>query len=181
MKTLVTFILIILVDVLTIGCSKDNGEPHKTLGTAVAVDHDEHGAEGNENRPNELELPPNLLHLLQQEMQQIESGMHLLLNHLSKGEANKAANIAMKIHNSFILKQSLSPQELQQLISLLPTGFVHMDRAFHSQAKKLAQAAERHDFAAGMKIYGKMAQACVSCHEQFAQERFPGLTIKSVN
>lgn len=175
MKILVTFFLTILMAILAIGCSKDNGEPHKTLGTAVAVDRDEHGAAGNENRPDELALPANLLHLLQQEMQQIESGMQLLLDYLARGEAQNAADIAMQIHDSFILKQSLSQQELQQLVSILPTGFVHMDRAFHSNAKKLAEAAQQNDFTTSIKIYGDRAQACVSCHAQYAPEKFPGL------
>lgn len=175
MKNIVVFSLTVLLAILTVKCSKDNSEPPQTLETAVKSDHDKHAAAVGENRPDKLELPENLLNVLTQEMQQIESGMQLLLDYLARGEADKAENIAMKIHNSFILKQSLSPQELQQLISLLPTGFVQMDRAFHGQAKELAQTVQRQDFAAGIKIYGEMTQACVSCHQQYAQEKFPGL------
>lgn len=174
-----TFILIIFMVILTNGCSKDNGEPHKASESTVAAGHDEHGASGNENRPDELKLPENLLQLLQQEMQQIESGMQLLLNYLSRGDAKNAADISMQIHNSFILKQSLSKEQLQQLVSLFPTGFIHMDRAFHGQAKKLSEAVAQNDFTTSIKIYGDMVQACVSCHQQYAQDKFPGLVTQS--
>ncbi len=180
MKTFITFSLIIFVAILTNGCSKDNSEPHNASESAVAANHDEHGISGNENRPDELKLPEDLLHLLQQEMQQIESGMQLLLDHLSRGEAQNAADIAMQIHDSFILKQSLSKEQLQHLVSLLPTGFIHMDRAFHGQAKKLSEAVQQNDFTTSIKIYGDMAQACVSCHQQYAQDKFPGLVTQNI-
>lgn len=156
-------------------CSQDAKQPAPATETTTELSHDAVSSDQEHNRSTQIDLPPNFRSVLQQEMQEIESGVQLLLNHLARGEAQNAADIAMQIHKSFILKQSLSPEELQQLVSLLPAGFVRMDRAFHSNARKLAEAARQNDFTTGIKIYGEMVQACVSCHTQYAIEKFPGL------
>lgn len=169
-----SFLLTATILMVTGGCSKNKEQPASKMSGELS--HDSGSRIQEQNQPTQLHLPPNLLSVLQQEMQQVESGMQLLLDYLTRGEAQNAADIAMQIHDSFILKQSLSQEELQQLVSLLPTGFVHMDRAFHGYAKKLAEAAQQNDFAASIKIYGDMAQACVSCHAQYAAEKFPGFS-----
>ncbi len=122
-----------------------------------------------------LQLPPEFQTLLRREMRQIETGMQALLAHLAQGKADKAEAMARRIHNSFILKQELSKQELKQLVKLLPDDFVKRDRAFHNRAKKLARAAGGKNLQAGTKIFGEMVAGCVGCHSRYATNRFPGL------
>ncbi len=162
--------------IAALGCSHDekkNGHQHAAAEQVAEAGHAHGGGTADDDRPQQLALPPKLQNVLRQEMQQIEAGMHLLLSHLSNGRAPEAAAVAHKIHASFILEQALAPEELQQLAALLPAEFLKMDEAFHGNAQKLAAAAEQKDFATSIKIYGEMAQACVSCHATYAKARFP--------
>lgn len=123
----------------------------------------------------EIKLPPKFKNLLKEEMIQIQDAMQRLVPLLATGNT-EAADLAVQIHNSFILKKSLSKEELKELISLLPKGFVKLDRAFHTNAKDLAAAVRKNDFITGGKIYGEMVSGCISCHSHYASQMFPGLT-----
>jgi len=132
----------------------------------------------NENeitKTEEVKLPPKFKNLLKEEMLQIQDAMQQLVPFLATGNT-KAADLAEQIHNSFILKKSLSKEELQELISLLPKGFVKLDKAFHSKANDLAAAVRKNDFITGGEIYGEMVSGCISCHSHYALQKFPGLT-----
>ncbi|NIS38100.1 hypothetical protein GWN91_02770, partial [Candidatus Saccharibacteria bacterium] len=120
-----------------------------------------------------LQLPHHLLIVLRQEMRKIEVGMGQLLSNLAQGRGIEAEKIARNIHDSFILKQELSKEDLEQLISLLPKLFVKLDRGFHQSALEVAEAAGQNQFAKAIVSYSEMAQACVNCHSQFATHRFP--------
>jgi len=126
-------------------------------------------------RSQQIQLPERLMSVLRKEMQLIEAGMGQLLSHLAQGKANEAVTVAQNIHDSFILKRNLSPEELQQLVRLLPKSFVLMDHDFHGKAQKLATAAQHGDFATAIQLYGDMSRACVSCHALYAAGRFPML------
>ncbi|MBD3225661.1 MAG: hypothetical protein GF313_13110 [Caldithrix sp.] len=130
-------------------------------------------AETQDTTMEGLDLPVEFQTLLRQEMRQIEKGMKHLLTDLVRGRPNQAERMAQRIHNSFILKQQLSKQELKQLIKLLPDEFVRRDRIFHKQAKQLAEASKENNFQKSAKIYGQMVNGCVGCHSRFAAERFP--------
>jgi cytochrome c556 len=69
----------------------------------------------------------------------------------------------------------LTQDELKELISLLPEGFITMDRAFHGTAGKLSTAAASGDFASAIDHYATMSRACVSCHATYAAKRFPSM------
>lgn len=163
-KKSVTFLtaLILLTNLFCSNTEHDHAKPESVRGA-----HHQTSAQ-------QISLPSPYLDLLRKEMQQIESGMQLLLDYLARGEADKASNIALQIHDSFILKQSLSKEDLQELISLLPQGFVETDRNFHRKAKQLAEEIGRDDFNAAAELYGKMVQECVTCHSQYAKEKFTG-------
>jgi hypothetical protein len=125
--------------------------------------------------PTELNLPPELQILLKKEMVEIQSAMQQLIPLMSQGNSEITAQLAEQIKSSFILKKSLSPEELKQLVQLLPPHFVQLDRTFHGNAGKLAESAKQSDFIESGKIYGTMISACIECHTQFAPERFPNL------
>ena len=138
-------------------------------------DHDSHHSAEGEAAPEELVLPDHLREKLIVEMRAISEGMGVLLTHLSMGDADNTADVAGKIRDTFILKQELSQEELQELIGLLPEGFITMDRAFHGTAGKLSSAAASGDFDSAIEHFTTMSRACVSCHASYAAERFPGL------
>jgi len=166
----------VVVLTTALGCSQEEQAAADQHGQAEKAElaSPAHGGEAaGGDRPLELALPPTLQTALQQEMEQVESGMHALLSHLASGRATEAAAVARKIHDSFILEQALAADELESLEKLLPAAFLELDEAFHSSAAALVAAAERRDVAAGMTIYGELAQACVRCHAKYARTRFP--------
>ena len=126
-------------------------------------------------KSEEVELPPKFKNLLSEEMLQIQDAMQSLVPLLATGNT-EAADLAEQIHNSFILKKSLSKEELQELISSLPKGFVKLDRAFHTKAKDLAATVRNNDFITDGIIYGEMVSGCINCHSHYALKMFPGFT-----
>ena len=147
----------------------------RTLANDPQHDHDSHHRAEGEAPPAELVLPDHLREKLVVEMRAISEGMGVLLTHLSMGDADSSADVAGKIRDTFILKQELSQEELQELISLLPEGFITMDRAFHGTAGKLSASAASGDFDSAIEHFTTMSRACVSCHASYAAKRFPGL------
>ena len=108
-------------------------------------------------------------------MLEIQSAMQQLIPLMAQGNSEKTAQLAEQIKRSFILKKSLSPEKLKQLVQLLPAHFVQLDRTFHSNAGKLAESARQSDFIEIGKIYGAMISECIECHGQFAPKSFPNL------
>lgn len=124
---------------------------------------------------NPFDLPPETARLLRQEMLQLDTGMHTLHSALVRGDGDTAAETAQKIHDSFILKQELSKEELKALVAAVPEDFVERDRAFHKLSAELAEAARAGNFDDAAGLYGRMTDACVGCHTAHAPERFPAL------
>ncbi|KAA3655697.1 MAG: hypothetical protein DWQ10_17045 [Calditrichaeota bacterium] len=160
------YILVALLSVYVLtGCDHHKSDVHDAAHNEVDLSA----------TPAELKLTPQFQDVLKKEMQEIQAAMQVILPLLTKGESEKTAKLADQIHSSFILRQTLSPEELKELVQLLPARFIKMDRAFHAEAAKLATAAREGDFKKSAEIYGVMVNACVSCHTQFAQEQFPDL------
>lgn len=151
------FIVVALIIVI-VGC-----DPHDQ-----EIDH--HAAADSGSRPKVLKLPPRLKKVLLEEMIFLESGMQSLIPSLARRDAKAGERIALKMHGSFILKQSLSSEELKVLVSLLPEEFVKQDRFFHGRAKDLAQAFQKRDFKQAADLYGELTRACVSCHERYVSD-----------
>ncbi len=177
MKQYIKFFLMAALVACLSGCANENSDEEANIAeNAHETDHGE--VHSNGARPEKLELPEHLLTMLRQEMQQIDSGMGILLSALAQGNAEESVQVAEHLHNTFILKQRLSQQDLKQLISLLPAEFVNLDRAFHGNAKKIAEAVKEKNFEAAVNLYSEMAQACVTCHKQYALTRYPNLNHK---
>jgi len=163
MRLPLTFIILLLTLYTMMGCElKDTSE---TAHTETAIS----------DLPTEINLPSEFQDLLNQEMQEIQSAMQQLIPLMAEGNSEKTAQLAEQIKKSFILKKSLSPEKLKQLVELLPAHFVQLDRTFHGNAGKLAESARQSDFNESGKIYGTMISACIECHTQFAPNRFPNL------
>jgi hypothetical protein len=118
-------------------------------------------------------LTPKLQDLLQQEMVSVHEASRDNLTATIEGNDEGVAELAQQIHDSFILKQSMTPEDKADLMAAVPEGFVKMDRAFHELAAELAQAARDQDGARQHETFGRMIEACSACHAQYATDRFP--------
>ncbi len=105
---------------------------------AEAVPH--HPASHAANK--EFRLSPELRQLLVAEMLAVQDGMMCLIPAISSGNWKKMAEIGMKLHDSYIMKQKLSKSQLEELHDSLPEGFQELDHTFHHSAGMLARAAD---------------------------------------
>jgi len=145
---------------------------HITLSKASDVAQHENHA--NEER-SELSLSHDVKVILNQEMNGIEGGMMEIIPAISAGKWETIAKIATKIKDSFILKQKLTQEQMEELHHSLPAEFVEMDQSFHSTAGKLAHAAHQRDGELVNFYFYKLHSKCISCHSKYASERFTDL------
>ena len=90
------------------------------------------------------------------------------------GDFATVAEIASQIKNSYILKQSMTDDQKHELTTKLPESFLLMDQKFHEYAGILEHfAEEEHTELVGF-YYLRLTESCVSCHSQYARNRFPG-------
>lgn len=123
-----------------------------------------------------ISLSADLKTLLNQEMSGIDAGMRTILSAIAAGDWATVADTAIKIKDSFILKQKLTPQQMEELHQSLPADFVKLDQDFHVSAEKLAHAAKQHDAELVNFYFYRLNSQCVGCHSQYAAERFPNLS-----
>lgn len=121
-----------------------------------------------------LPLSPKLRGALVAEMAGLREGVADLSVSLTTGEWDKAAARARRIRDSYIMKQKLSPAELEELHRALPEEFVVLDERFHRHAEALARAASTHDAELALFYFGKMTEGCVACHARFATHALKG-------
>lgn len=120
-------------------------------------------------------LTPKLRDLLRQEMTEVLIASQDILGALATGDHATVAGQAQQIHDSFILQQSLTEQDRQDLMTAVPPEFVELDRAFHETSAELAAAARAEDVGQELSAFDQMTEACTACHGRFASDRFPGL------
>ena len=120
-------------------------------------------------------LSPALRTLLSSEMQALQSGMMSVIPAYVSGNWHEIAHIAGQIKNSYILKQNLTDEQMHELHTTLPADFVNQDQKFHYYAGMLEHAAKNRKVELVGFYYSRMAEACVSCHTQYAGHKFPEL------
>lgn len=130
------------------------------------------GSEG----PVGPKLTPKLKDLIVQEMQLLLQASSEIHAAIVTGDHETVAKQAMKIHDSFIMKRSLTKQDKADLMKAVPPAFVALDAKLHQTAAKLAHAAEQRDVELETVFFAKMTDACVGCHSAYASDRFPSLT-----
>ena len=128
-----------------------------------------------EVNPVSPELTPKLRDLLRKEMLSVEDASKQILSALIAGDDARVADLAQQIHDSFILQQSMTPQDKQDLMSVVSKDFVTRDRAFHQLAASLAEAGRDGNRARQHEQFGQMIDACTACHALYASDRFPKL------
>jgi hypothetical protein len=125
-----------------------------------------------------VDLSPELRELLSQEMRQLQNGMTEILPLYVSGKWAEIAPIASKMEASYILKQSLSEQQMHELHSRLPAAFIELDQQFHYLSGMLEHAATMEKAELVGFYFSKMSENCVNCHTQYATHRFPELAPK---
>ncbi|HDZ73404.1 MAG TPA: hypothetical protein ENH55_11685 [Aurantimonas coralicida] len=123
--------------------------------------------------PVSPKLTDTLRDLLRKEMVSIEDASKQILSALVAGDNARVAELAQRIHDSFILQQSMTPEDRKNLMAAVPKGFVEQDRAFHAISAALTDAARSGDRAQQQEEFGKMIEACSACHAEYATDRFP--------
>ncbi len=132
-------------------------------------------AAAQEVKPVSPDLTPKLRDLLRKEMLSIEGASKDILSALIAGDDARVAELAQQIHDSFILQQSMTPEDREDLMSAVPEDFVSRDQAFHELSATLSKAAREGDRAQQHAEFGRMVEACTACHALYATDRFPDL------
>lgn len=133
------------------------------------------GASVSAAEPVGPKLTPKLRDLLRQEMASVLLASQDILGALAIGDHAAVAKRAQQIHDSFILQQSLTEQDRQDLMAAVPPEFVELDRSFHETSAALAEAARAEDVGQELSAFAQMTEACVACHGRFVADCFPSL------
>ncbi len=138
-------------------------------------DHEDHSMHSEQMGKSQIiEWTPSIHSALVKEMQAITVNYQNLVSALAQGDWKIVAENSHAIYSSFILKQELSQEDMEDLHRILPERFIEMDAKFHDHAKKLAMAAKNHDPELAAIYSGKLMEGCVNCHQSYANKRFPG-------
>lgn len=124
--------------------------------------------------PVSPKLTPKLQDLLRQEMLSINDASQEILAAMVAGDDERVATLAQQIHDSFILRQSMTPEDKADLMATVPDEFVQMDRGLHEVSAELARAARANDRPLQKQHFSRMIDACIACHTRYATDRFAG-------
>ena len=130
-------------------------------------------ASGTEHS-GKLGLSPELNLLLKAEMVELAEGVRVIALSLATADWEELEITSGKMHESYIMKKSLTPTLGAELKERLPHGFKQLDAKFHDRALKLRHAAELKDFELSAFHFSKLVESCAGCHSVYAVERFPG-------
>jgi len=131
--------------------------------------------EGHKNDSGVEMLSLDLRALLSKEMQALQDGMMSIIPAYVSGNWDEIQTTAEKMKNSYILKQSLTESQVQELHSVLPHAFIEKDQRFHYLAGMLAHAAKNKKPELINFYFSEMHESCAGCHAMFATHKFPGL------
>lgn len=144
----------------------------------VSYGKDKHDHERKVDTSGIESLSPELRELLSKEMRALQNGMMSIIPAYASGNWSKIENIGKKIEGSYILKQSITEEQIRELHSLLPESFIKLDQQFHYYSGMLSHAARNRKSELVGFYFSKMNDSCVACHSQFAKHRFHGFLEK---
>ena len=143
------------------------------MATAACYAEATHAREKNAQRQGVEALSPGLRDLLTREMLALQQGMMSVVPAYASGDWKQIEIIAAQIKNSYILQQSLTDKQKEELHSLLPPEFIEKDEHFHYLAGMLEHVAQAKKPELVNFYFSEMNQACADCHAAFAAHRFP--------
>ena len=126
-------------------------------------------------------LTPRLKELVCEEMRQISTAMGVIWTGMVQGDHKTVAEQGILVHNSFIMKRSLTKADKKDLMAAVPPAFLKLDGKFHKLAKKLADAATAHDSELERYYFNRMTETCITCHTAYATNRFPGFGVRQLD
>lgn len=127
----------------------------------------------------EIQLSPPLQQALAHEMLAIQNAMMDMVPSIAAGDWPQVAKLAEQIEGSFIMKQKLSAEQMEELHHVLPPGFIELDQSFHRLAGMLGHVAEAGHVELVSFYFYKLNEGCVGCHSKYAQHRFPAFAAKT--
>jgi hypothetical protein len=131
-------------------------------------------AQTNTQQPSGVsELSQELRTLFSQEMVALKKGLQQITASYIAGDWSTIESTALKMEQSYILRQNLTNQQMHQLHSLLSPAFIKLDGEFHYLAGMLNHAAKMEKVEMIGFYLSKMSETCVSCHSQYAAHKFP--------
>ncbi|MCF6253333.1 MAG: hypothetical protein L3J38_01135 [Thiomicrorhabdus sp.] len=147
---------------------------------AAVFGESDHSHAEHHTAPSGVEsLSQDLRDLLTKEMKFIQTGMMSIIPSYVSGNWKEIEITAGQIKNSYILKQSLSDRQVQELHSSLPKEFIAKDNQFHYLAGMLEHAAKSKKPELVNFYFSEMNKSCVSCHSVFATHKFPNFKEKA--
>jgi hypothetical protein len=140
---------------------------------AAAADdgHRDHAAE----RSGVAALSTPLREALAQEMVALQNGMMSIIPAFASGDWALVAETGKQMEQSYIMKQALSAEQLDELHHVLPPQFLELDAQFHYLAGMLSHAAGNRKPELAAFYFSRMLETCTACHARFATEKFPAL------
>ena len=138
----------------------------------------EHGQPGHLSAVESLS--PRLRELLTQEMQALQQGMISIIPAYVSGNWAEIERVAVKMKDSYILKQRLSDEQVTELHTLLPESFLQLDERFHYLSGMLNHAAKNRKAELVGFYFSRLGESCVNCHSQFAIHRFPAFAAENI-
>ncbi len=142
---------------------------------ALAESETGHTEHQSEKRQSVTTLSPAIRTLLTQEMNSIQKTMTEILPLLVSGEWRQVSELAAKIAGGHIMKQKLSAEQAQELMTTLPQGFKDLDNNFHNSASMMSHVAKQGHIELVAFYYYRLTELCITCHAKYAQHRFPNL------
>jgi len=93
---------------------------------------------------------------------------------LAMGEWDTAAQRALLIRDSHMLKQKFTPEQLTEFGRALPKDFDARNASFHQHADLLAQAAKQQNRELAVFHFSRMIEGCGDCHTRYATHVLEG-------
>lgn len=113
---------------------------------------------------------------LNAEMAALQGGLVELMPAIVAGRWDEVARIGRQMRDSYIMKQALSEEQIEELHHALPASFLELDARFHYLAGMLSHAAEAKKPELVGFYLGTMTETCIRCHARHAQAKFPKLS-----
>ena len=126
--------------------------------------------------PQGLGLSADVMALLRAEMRELTTASQALVPAIAGGDWASIERISGQIRDSYVMAQSLTPAQREELETRLPDHFKALDADFHNRASKLAAAAEARDADLAAYQFSRLLDTCTSCHARYAGSRFPGFS-----
>lgn len=124
----------------------------------------------------DVELSPDVMNLLREEMVEIAGGIQAIALSLAAADWMSIEETSRKIQASYIMEKKLTAAQAKELEQALPEYFKQLDTEFHQRAERLGVAAAAHDPELVAFQYSRLIENCAVCHSAYAKSRFPGFS-----